>query len=756
MVPLFPQNELSYKDFGTRVAGTRHNLSGALTTNHIQQINGLETLAAQRKGQPLTRPERFVVALNFFLKKLQDGSLTDSNVIRGWAHLRAARIDAYVYVDFGNPEAWIADLAERTLSDIHLFHAGQKIESHHTVFGRLKGLKEDPQRAASAQLATIIESMVEAADQGSDRDKLKDAVRWNEVEQLAGRLGELTALLDALVGQLVSQMDGNEDEPFDRVGEMNPLSRAELGRQMLSVLPTTESGRKYLITVINIDTSDANLTDKEKRLARSPVHPDQVEGVLKAFQFNVSTWDVEPVEGGVGFWGPIPDTASIEDLVNKSTSAGKTALKIYGTYCSAAVAAMQLSQVQHQSLGANPNVARRLKLLITRDVNWPKPAEQPVGAKTKSIAVVKGLFAAVTLFNKVEAVGNSSEVTNAELLALANAVNGLIGSAAGVGKAFSGSSKGTASAKLVSRMSLHVTISLSVVDIALSLKAAFDAERMERMMAHGAAAAAAGVTTTTALFASLRTVPHPATFVVGLVGMAMASGVGWWLADIELRRKAELLRHTRFGKDGLLKRIAWTKDVSSSTSDGEGFEDLRYAMLMSSGGGEEDYARQIAILLGAMGAFGLDWSEDFFIGEDRVEIQTTRKLRGYIKNSVFHNDDLDKTLLPAESTLDIYDATHGRGANATTLGDSAVDSRLPLLLTRPNSQIAEPLRDAANQILNQEEWKESIALNGLNMSDRVEAVLTTQSPAWRASAQERAAGRDDEIPRARVIVRDKL
>lgn len=755
---LFPKEPRpSRKTFGTWVARTRGNLNTAFRADRLQEIESLLQQYETDEGRALEWLEKFFAVYYYFYAALE-GGMNDSNVrFHGMSPTRAALIDAYVYMQKGNPEVWLADLAEQVLLDIHAFGEGVTVPAYRTHIGVLPDLPGDPDRAAKVQLASTIKSMVESVG-SSDQATLKSAVRWWRVKYYAEFKEDLQNLLEALVDQLIAQVNGSEDEPFDRIDAMSPLQRMQLSRTMLTVLPTTERGRKHLVEVMNVDASPSgadSLNAKQKRLARSPVHPDQVEKMLKAFRFN-SSWHLVPV-ASADFWEPLQnDPVSIGRLLAQSASVGDTALKLYGAFGAAAASAMQLSQIEHPLLAVAPGARTKIRLMFTRGVDWPELDSAPSGAPAKSVAVLESLFALVGIIEQLyNLAASSSSATEQELFNLVQSVNGVILSGASTVEVFRAVGEDIVRPTFTTRFLLVVTVTLCVVDVCFSLWNVYRADKTEKLV-HAATAVAAGLTGLSIFFGALRTTPHPAAFAVGLLGMALTSGAGYWLANIRLQDKADLLRHTYFGADSLFKRRVWTAQVASLKGGGEGFEDLRYAML---DGVREDFARQIAILLGAMGAFGFDWSENFFIGENRVELQTTRKKPGYTKKSWFHNEDLDKTLLPEDSSMDIYDATHERdapGNNASILSASPADARLPLWLTRGTSGIPGPLTQAAAQVLRQEDSVDKVSLGGLMLPERVEVVLNLETPAWPPTMRERGTDTDTAIPRASVIIRDKL
>lgn len=713
---------------------------------------------------------KLVLVCGYYLDKMDGGEVSTFRI-----HPKSAALYyADVYLTPGRQVGWLADLAEKTMLDIHAFYEGQAIEETRTIFGILPGEGEDPDRAAKVQLAGIIKSMVESAsDQSilgaSDQATLKEAVNWDQVARFSGGFeADMSALLETLVSYLVTLLR-DEDNSLVIIEAMSPLDRMDLSRKILSVLPATKKGRKYLAEVLNVDTSNgySNLTTEQKILARSPVHPDQFQGILKAFRFTKSTWDIVPV-ASEGFWGPLQNNHSgIVALLTQKANAGNNVLETYGRYAQVGVAAMLLAYEQHESeLGPkNARVAQWLDNLLNEGVDWPEPDHKPAGATAKSIAMVTSLLALMQLSNELKTLSESPSITEQNLLNLAKSVNDIISAGAGIADAFLPRGNSKALARLTGRLTLWVMVAFCTIDFASGLSNASKADQNEAFWVHVATSTVAGVNAASVLFGSLRIIPFPSAFVIGLIGTGLAIGVGVWLDHIEIKVTANLLKNTHFGKNSSndriisavgfqIKVLKYDKGKGEKVPKGEGFEDLCYAMvdINKEDKDKEDYARQIAILLGAMGAFGFDWMKALFIGEDRAKIQTTRKLPDYKPKS----DGLDKTLLPAGSFIDIFDATHERGSNAITL-EIDDDIRLPLKLTQSVvNNITDPLIAAAKNILLQKNAIRAINLNELLIPERVEVVLTLPTPAWRATRLERTTGRDVDIPRARVIVRDKL
>lgn len=762
---------ITRKTYGTWIAGQRN----ALNTAFSAALAVLDGRVANQvdSGAVDSLKLRAEVANQYFTEKFADGTLRlgaiDTRFLRAD---HAVGFFTYVYAVHRTPEAWLVSEAFEALQDVQAYHDGREIPDRVTYaapggfWARLRGEKADPERMAKAQLATVTLALVDAAPQ-ADKATLKASLQWSRLKGLAELQNELRELLDSIVGQLVFQFDGHAgDEPFERIEGMDPLDQVELGQQLLAVLPTTEEGREYLIKLIAIDETAGGMTAAQKRLIRSPAHPGQVRRVLAAFKFNSQTWEVEPVTSG-DLWKKVPDPESnVEKILSASAKGSKTALKIYATYGATAASAMQLSQVKHPTLEAAPGMVTKVKLLFTRDVSWPESESPPPGATAKRVAVVNVLASAVSLvlqwdkFRNSEIQPGAPPISGADMLAMANAVNSMLSANVAFGKAFEPDYYSKSGGKQTARFLSHVTVALSVVDYGLSLQDAWKAQTLEEAAAHGAKAGAAALTALSTMLGALRAVPHPAAFALGLAASLITWAAGRWLAQIKRDEAAALLGGTYFGKDSHPKRLKRINDTTVSLVEGEGFEDLRFAMIeRSPDGTREDFARQIAIVAGAAGMFTFTWDRSSLLS---VRISSGRKLEGFTELPSGSAAALKDTLLPAGSELNLYDASHERAdsqSNFTVLSDRlddvTIDGRLPLKLTRGFFDPTREITEAARDILAQEAFLHA-SLGDLIRTELIEAEITTPAPAWPATSQERVSGADADIPNMRIILRDRL
>lgn len=468
-------------------------------------------------------------------------------------------------------------------------------------------------------------------------------------------------------------------------------------------------------------------------------------------------------------WGKTPQARkdNVDAFIKKGKTAQDKITLVWSTYNSAMTS---LLVIGHFHILPSGNYANDVDAFL-------RAQEAEAAAKTPPPAGAKFLLAAWNLVTAAHAMSKTykklqgkAQLTGEDFLAIAKDAKGLVEGVSGMAQLIQpdGSFKSTmypAAARLLAVTGLVFT----VADIGLNAKGFFDATKASDQAVAIANIGGNSLVAASMLLGGLRTVPHPAAFLIGLTGQLILYLAGWYKQVAARDEMIDLLRDSYFSRRSEVKRKTaifniWLSEyillraphVSTATAkDDTGIQAPQVAYFASERIIEptgdlntaseieafyaanrevmaENWLYQIAVLYGASGAMKIVHTrgigENFDSHRKTIDVGDTAR---------------DKAKVPKGTVLEFYDTSHRRLHNATQLGQR-LGWLEPLLLSQaapgaPGTAGATEWATAAHKALN-EKTPHAILMSsgGLNPPDLLQTRLRIDTPAWFA--------REDEAP----------
>lgn len=597
----------------------------------------------------------------------------------------------------------------------------------------LNAAPTDPERAQKAALAMAVQAAVRDPSTNKPNPAIRKAVRWQEVEQYASYVGDVDTMLHYAIDTFVELWSTNEDAHAELVHRtydgLSSLKRLHVTTVMLRILPMTANGRAYLKRVVGGNGPSHD--------SRSPVAPDVVKTMRQAFVFDLGT-DDQVVAADSPLWtGSDAAARTMFGLkqIEKLKAAGDNPLQVMATLNSAAAVSYAWTKLEFPE---GSSARGKIAIFLDPPNGWPKENDSiTLGFGEKKVAIWSIAWAVFGMAKTIKE-NADKDWDHTQLIALSKDGMAIVAAANDVSSAFRGG--GGATTASLGRLVGLAGLGFQIMELSLSTKKFFTADGLENQAAALMASTGAAIGTVATALTVLRTIPHPVGFAVGLVGSFIVFLAGWWEKKIAETDMIKLLDRTHFSRTSLAKRSDRERkeraeheaelakaNPSFVEGDGTGFEYVGYGFLNlpAKGNGTENWLRQIGVIYGATGAFGLITgavvAEETIIGT-RLKITTG-------------DANKDKVRLPPDAVLSLKDASHDRTLNAGVTGLSVSEARVavhPLRLgvgsTAEEKTWATAQRDAIGKKAG---GRYLSPVGNMNLVHRFEGEVTLpSSPAW--------------------------
>ena len=667
---------------------------------------------------------------------------------------------------------WLLEEAEACFTDLRLAADGLAVPARptyavHTWNGAresLEALKRTWDHDQKTELAVNIRRFVEAFDR-DDRRAVSKRVSMAAVHRYTVVNTDTRAMLRAAIDAIVTLL--NEPRVLNRYHDDPAPKRIATSQTLIELLAHTDAGKAYIARVAAGGT--------ERLTRRSPIHTDIWVSYLDGFRWDPAQKDVALVEGAAiwtGMGSGEAVAASLENALGGGTkSIAKTYLTVLKTIrlarCVAVLRRKNVALFDFAEVRAHYN-------------SLPKMNEFPGGFGTAagiSNVTARGIVAVHSLWAWVDAtvkIAEKQDRSTLDLLAYAATIFKALADnyrfaeevygfsleqlhvSAGIPVTLSptqaarrkaGAETAKATAKKWSQRFNYASFIVAVAESAVEFHKAYRSDRFAEQFMHGLLGFSAAAQALHVLFSSILRTPHPAAFVIGLVGLlltAAAQGVQAWLAKDDI---SIVLGATYFGRGNTAARWrVWHLPAEPGDPDSPetaSFENVASTFVRGATAEEafEDWRRQIGGVLGLMGTYDLEIKNGT---TTMLSFTSSRLITGFAETQNTPTDPLKKkTVLPQGSTLRLYDATRGHPLfGRFALADQ--DPHLPVSLmpegTPPNAgaaETAELLHTALRRALRNEaganipDHHTFAGLPGLGGGARhLEIVLEMPLPAW--------------------------
>ena len=680
---------------------------------------------------------------------------------------------------------WLIDEAEACFVDLRLAAEGQSVSSRPTYVTRsrdgsienLEGLKWAQDLDQKTELAANIRRFAEAFDP-SDRRIVTKRINMAAVNRytLVNRdtRDMLTAAIDGLVTLLTEA--GVRGFVLDAYNDDAAPKRIVVAQTLVELLSHTDAGRTYVAAVCVGGT--------EFHIRNSPIHPDRWNDILDGFVWDAAAQDVAIVKDAA-IWTGIGSVEAIKtSLGNAFAGNSKAYAKTYLTVLKTIRLKRAIAYLKTKDIG----ILDFAKLEAHKE-NLPNTLPGVTTVAARGVAAVHSIWAWVEsivaiaeardrtfdqyldfTIKTTKAVADMARLTEEfygfSLARLhASSAMPVTLSPASAARRKAGATSAKAAAKNASQYFNVVALLVAVGDSVIEFRKMFQSDRFAEQLMHGLLGASAAVQAVHIFFNAVMRTPHPAAFVIGLVGLlltAAAQGVQAWLAKDDI---SIVLGATYFGRGNTAKRWkTWhlpIEPADPNPTTTASFENVASTFVRGTSADDsfEDWRRQIGGILGLMGVYDIEIKDG---ATTPLSLKSSRLVTGYTEMVNAPTDPVKKkTVLPEGSFVKLYDATRGQPLS-DRFGLGTLEPYMPVPLipegTPPDAdaaQTADLLRMALSRALTNEaganvgDRQTFASLPGLSGgAKQLEIVLEMPLPAWPGASN--GAG---EIVHARVIRR---